>query len=978
MANETAHLDIVLTPPDLAPNRPPLPVTTIDLVDQADHATGATLRRWAYPVLVGIPLLGLAVVFALGRGLHAPSLVASTPLGIAPPPSITTFRVPVFLAQIIVVIALSRIVGKGLRSLGQPQVVGEMIAGILLGPSVLGWVAPGVYAQLFPTGTVLFLNALSQIGLLLFMFLIGLELDLNALRGRGHAAVLTSHVSIVTPLFLGGLVALVLYPRVSNDSVSFVTFALFVGTALSVTAFPVLARLLTEHRLTGTTLGNIAIACAAIDDVTAWCLLAVITALAHPERPRGGLAVSLVELIVYVLIMFKGVGPGLQWVVRRAQRDNDLGQDAFAVIIGVALASAWVTDWLGVHALFGAFIVGTVMPKDRQVVYSIRHRSEDLLLVLLLPLFFVVTGLRINIGLIHGSVWLLVLTVVAAIAGKFGGSGVAARAAGLSWRQGAVLGSLLNARGLIGLVVISVGAEAGVISPTLDAILVLTALVTTFMASPMLTALDARIGSRRKRKSAYFLFLLHLFAGVVLSARPPYCPPMTREKADTQVGIIGGGPAGASMAAYLAKNGVKCTVFESELFPRPHVGESLVPSSTRVFRDLDFLKVMEESKFPHKYGAAWTAAKGGPVYDHDWDGLDKIEAHPDGPVLRFEERDQGLGQDYTYHVDRSKFDTLLLQHAHQLGADVYEGVRVSRVDFSDASRPRIEYDIAGRKGETSCDVVVDASGRRTLLGNQLKVRIRDDVFDQFAIHTWFEDFDRLAWSQKTSQEDFIFIHFLPLTNSWIWQIPITDRITSVGVVTQRRTFAKTKASREDFFWECVGSRPKVAQKLREAKQLRPFKEEGDYSYAMSQIAGDRWLMVGDAGRFVDPIFSTGVSIALNSSRFAHKDILRALETGKFERETYADYESTIRRGTTNWYNFITVYYRLNVLFTYFITDKRYRLDILKLLQGDVYEETEPPVLAKMREMVSMVENNPAHVWHRLLGDLTHNAFKPAF
>jgi FADH2 O2-dependent halogenase len=448
-------------------------------------------------------------------------------------------------------------------------------------------------------------------------------------------------------------------------------------------------------------------------------------------------------------------------------------------------------------------------------------------------------------------------------------------------------------------------------------------------------------------------------------------------KADTQVGIIGGGPAGASMAAYLAKAGVKCTVFESELFPRPHVGESLVPSSTRVFRDLDFLKVMEENKFPRKYGAAWTASAEGPVYDVEWEGLEPMKAHPDGPSLRFEERDQGVGQDYTYHVDRAKFDTLLLQHASELGADVYEGVRVSGVDFSN-ELPRIKYRIAGREQETSCDIVVDASGRRTLLGNQLKVRIRDDVFDQFAIHAWFEDYDRGAWSKKGSQDDFIFIHFLPLTNTWIWQIPITDRITSIGVVTQRSNFAKSRASREDFFWECVGSRPEVVKTLREAKQMHPFKEEGDYSYAMSQIVGDRWLMVGDAGRFVDPIFSTGVSIALNSSRFAHTDVLRALESGKFGREMFQPFETTIRRGTTNWYNFITVYYRLNVLFTYFITDTRYRLDVLKLLQGDVYDEKEPEVLVKMREMVSLVENKPSHVWHRLLNDLTHNAFKPAF
>ncbi|MDQ3697405.1 MAG: tryptophan 7-halogenase [Gemmatimonadota bacterium] len=451
-------------------------------------------------------------------------------------------------------------------------------------------------------------------------------------------------------------------------------------------------------------------------------------------------------------------------------------------------------------------------------------------------------------------------------------------------------------------------------------------------------------------------------------------------KPDTQVGIIGGGPAGAAMAAYLAKAGVKCVVFESELFPRPHVGESLVPSSTRVFKDLDFLQVMEREKFPHKFGAGWTAAaSNAPVYDHDWDGLGELDAHADGPVLRFEERDQpGVDQNYTYHVDRGKFDNLLLHHANQFGAEVYTGVRVNGVQFDNGSPPRVKYSIGGREAETSCEIVVDASGRRTLLGNQLKLRIRDTVFDQFAIHTWFENYDRNAWSKKEVMRDYIFIHFLPITNSWIWQIPITDTITSIGVVTQRKNFAKNRASREEFFWEAVGSRPEVLEKLRAADQIRPFKEEGDYSYAMQQVVGDRWMMVGDAGRFVDPIFSTGVSIALNSSRFAHKDVLGALETGNFGRESFSNYATTIRLGTQNWYDFISVYYRLNVLFTYFICDNRYRLDVLKLLQGDVYEAKEPAVLGKMREMVSSVEQNPRHPWHRLLNDLTANAFAPQF
>src|SRR5581483_4732364 len=233
-----------------------------------------------------------------------------------------------------------------------------------------------------------------------------------------------------------------------------------------------------------------------------------------------------------------------------------------------------------------------------------------------------------------------------------------------------------------------------------------------------------------------------------------------------------------------------------------------------------------------------------------------------------EEREQpGVDRNYTFHVDRGKFDLMLLQHAQQSGATIYEGVRVQHVDFSEDQAPCIHFSIAGQQVKTRVRLVVDASGRRTLLGNQLKLRQRDPVFDQFALHTWFEDYDRSTWAKRPEQRDFVFIHFLPLANTWMWQIPITDAITSIGVVTQRALFAGSRQEREAFFWATVGSRPEVAEKPRAARQLKPLSEEGDYSYSMRQVCGDRWLMVGDAARFVDPIFSTGVSIALNAARF---------------------------------------------------------------------------------------------------------------
>jgi flavin-dependent dehydrogenase len=470
-------------------------------------------------------------------------------------------------------------------------------------------------------------------------------------------------------------------------------------------------------------------------------------------------------------------------------------------------------------------------------------------------------------------------------------------------------------------------------------------------------------------------------------------------KTDFDVGIIGGGPAGAAIASYLAKAGAKCVVFEREIFPRPHVGESFVPSSTRVFQDLGFIEKLDKGGFPRKLGAVWTTAASSiwsnventdskpKAYSHDWeeedfDSVSTIDPNAEvtsAPISFSERKQEGINQNYTYHVDRGKFDQLFLQHAHQLGAAVYEGVSVKDVDFSD-TYPSIKISTDKKESDVKVRMIVDASGRRTVLGNRLKLKVNDPRFDQYAVHTWFEGYAREAAdiSHNKDKGDYIFVHFLPLTNSWVWQIPITDTITSIGVVTQKKNFLDSKGAHDKFFWDCVKSRPEIYDALKQAKQIRPFTEEADYSYAMKQICGNNFILLGDAARFVDPIFSSGVSIALNGARFAKEDILPALETNNFTKERFAFYERTLRNGTRNWYDFINLYYRLNVLFTVFINDKRYRLDILKLLQGDVWDEIEPEVLVKMRQIVSKVESNPNHIWHKLLGSLTANSFSPTF
>jgi Kef-type K+ transport system membrane component KefB/nucleotide-binding universal stress UspA family protein len=392
------------------------------------------------------------------------------------------------LLQIAVVLLVARAVGWAFRAVRQPQVVGEMAAGILLGPSLLGWVAPGVSAALFPPASLGYLDTLSQVGLLLFMFLVGLEFDARLLRGRGGAVVATSAASIVVPFALGATLAVYLHPRLSDDGVSLTGFALFLGAAMSVTAFPVLARILTERNLLHTRVGSITLACAAVGDVIAWAILAVVVAIVRSSAVETPLWLTLLGTLAYLVAMSLVVRRGLLWLERFYRSRGRLTQDMLAGILVLLLASAWTTEWLGIHALFGAFALGAVMPKEPGFVHDLTERLEDVTVVFLLPLFFAFTGLRTSIGLVSGAeAWMGAgLILLVAVVGKFGGSAAAARATGLPWREAGALGILMNTRGLMELVILTIGLELGVISPTLFTMMVLMALLTTFMTTPLL------------------------------------------------------------------------------------------------------------------------------------------------------------------------------------------------------------------------------------------------------------------------------------------------------------------------------------------------------------------------------------------------------------------------------------------------------------------------------------------------------------
>jgi len=389
-----------------------------------------------------------------------------------------------FLVQLVVIVAAARAVGWIAARLGQPRVVGEIAAGLLLGPSLLGRLAPALSAWLFPPATFPVLLAVSHLGLLFFMFLVGLHLDLGQLRAAGRTAVATSPVSIVVPLALGIAVAGEIQPRFAPE-VAPAAFALFMGVALSVTAFPVLARILEERGLTGTRLGVVAIACAAVDDVTAWCLLAGVTAYVRASAGGTSFARTVVFLAVFAAAALILLPPLLKKVIGRSPA-------AFLPVAVVCLlAGGAITEAIGVHALFGAFLAGIAMPRGDDLRRDLASSLEAVTSVVLLPLFFASTGLRLDLGWLRGAaawsafVWIL----LAAVGGKLGGSMLAARASGMGWREAAGLGVLLNTRGLVELVILSAGLELGVLTPPVYSMMVLMALVTTAMTTPVLQAL---------------------------------------------------------------------------------------------------------------------------------------------------------------------------------------------------------------------------------------------------------------------------------------------------------------------------------------------------------------------------------------------------------------------------------------------------------------------------------------------------------
>ena len=454
----------------------------------------------------------------------------------------------ILLIQIAVILVLSRVLGLLMRWIHQPQVVGEMIAGIMLGPSLLGLIDHGNWMRaLFPPTSLGNLDVLSQLGVMLFMFLVGLELDPRLLRGQGRAALVTGTVGIIIPFLSGALLGLGLIrtqEAVTGHVASPLVLCMFMGAAMSITAFPVLARILTERNLHKTKSGTLALTCAAMDDVMGWCILAFVLAVAQLKGFGGGSsaaahggalrsAMTTVLLSVgYVLVMIFVVRKLLSRLQAHFDSRGYLSQSVLAVVFLLLIASSLATDHIGIHQIFGAFLFGAVMPKGGQFIKHLGDKVEDFTILFLLPLFFAYTGLKTELGLLGSAhLWLICAAIVAtAIAGKFGGVTLAARFYGMSWRRSSLLGVLMNTRGLMELIILNIGLSFGVLSRPLFAMMVVMALATTFMTTPLMRLLYSPERQRKEleeaaREEAAKVAGVHVVVPVSLEAT---APPLVR------------------------------------------------------------------------------------------------------------------------------------------------------------------------------------------------------------------------------------------------------------------------------------------------------------------------------------------------------------------------------------------------------------------------------------------------------------------
>ncbi len=407
----------------------------------------------------------------------------------------------------------------------------------------------------------------------------------------------------------------------------------------------------------------------------------------------------------------------------------------------------------------------------------------------------------------------------------------------------------------------------------------------------------------------------------------------------SEVVIVGAGPAGLTLGCYLARTGLKPLIVERAIHPRAHVGESLMPATVRILREIGFIGIVEGSDFVRSYGVAYHPRAGGQI-----------------DIAYREFPQEGVLQDHSYHAERSRFDLMLMKYAEGLGCRILAGAQVREVVFEGERVTGVLIDAGGNDLHVPADLVVDASGRAALLGHQLKMRRANRELDQFALHGWFTGVER--GKRRTSSYTHVF--FLGGPRQWAWQVPVTEDMTSIGVVSDRDSFKASMMEVGDFFFESIKTNSALAKAVRNADSIFGIKGEVNYSYEVERLCGDGWLILGDAARFVDPVFSSGVFVAMQSAQLASVPILEGTEAGDFARERLMPYEEKMKAGAAILDEFVRLYYKLLPVFTHFVQSDDHRLGVLRLLQGEVFNRHEAPVLAEMRQFVEEVERSKDH------------------
>lgn len=413
--------------------------------------------------------------------------------------------------------------------------------------------------------------------------------------------------------------------------------------------------------------------------------------------------------------------------------------------------------------------------------------------------------------------------------------------------------------------------------------------------------------------------------------------PGRAKKLDAEVIIIGGGPAGSVLGAYLNQAGIDHLIIDKAHHPRPHVGESMVCATMRILREIDFLPVIQREQFIERRGVSWSNWFEAQETDLDFDHHDAL--------------------DHSYHVDRARFDDLLLQYARIRGSRVLTGAHVEQVDFN---RQGAASGVTAKVGEARLTLksrlVIDASGRQALLGRQLNLMKADRQFQQFAAHSWFTGVDR----GKKATANYTHVHLLPVPRGWAWQIPINDEVTSIGVVTDRGHFVKAGEEVESFFTATAGQNPILAQRLQAAQRQREFRLDGNYSYMMERFAGDGWLMLGDAAFFIDPIFSSGLGVAMHSAKLAAATITQALAANTVSVTALAEYEQRLRASAEVWQSFVHLFYEVSPIFGRVIAESTHRSNVLRLCEGEVYSAAAVETLNEIRQEFAAIRATSGH------------------